>query len=139
MHLPPNEKKTSKRLQCGRSYTHRLFLLGKRKAKHQVFLTVTAQSALSAQRRLQSKSKQSTHRTTGREIKNPRLKLKSELTDYTMGSQHEKWTNKSDKSKRRRLDMLSAFENGDFHDCTFRVGCDLLKSSNSRVRTRCYK
>ena len=41
-----------------------------------------------------------------------------------------KWTRRN---VRLDMDLLSAFESGDFYDCTIRVGCD-LKDANSTFK-----
>jgi hypothetical protein len=42
----------------------------------------------------------------------------------------EKWTRRN---VCLYMDLLSAFESGDFYDCTIRVGCD-LKDANSTFK-----
>jgi hypothetical protein len=46
---------------------------------------------------------------------------------------HEKWTRRSVPGL--HLDLLSAFDSGDFYDCTIRVGCD-LQDANSTFKVR---
>jgi hypothetical protein len=50
----------------------------------------------------------------------------------TIDGRRGKW---SRRSVRLQLDMISAFESGDLHDCTIRVGCD-LQNSNSSFKVR---
>lgn len=54
--------------------------------------------------------------------------MSSTLQDLKIDNHHEKWTRKK---VHLELDLLPAFEAGDFHDCTIRVGRDLLNSNST--------
>ena len=59
--------------------------------------------------------------------------LNEDLLGLTIdGPYGDKW---SRRSVRLKLDMISAFESGDFYDCTIRVGYD-LQNSNASFRVR---
>jgi hypothetical protein len=57
-----------------------------------------------------------------------------QLEDFKIEGCCEKWP-RSGSIVGLKLELLPAFESGDLHDCTIRVGCDLQNSQSSfRVR-----
>jgi hypothetical protein len=62
-----------------------------------------------------------------------------QLEDFKIEGCREKWP-RSGSIVGLKLELLPAFESGDLHDCTIRVGCDLQNSQSSfRVRLEQHK